>query len=226
MSPKIPLLLFTFLLAVPPAGASKQPSPDNRSASDITNQLMTDLADFERMVSPNEERERVMACLGHTFLKWANSYNRILAATPIDYASIKVKLDDYATHWYRVRHNMAVANFYYPGIESGIDSIFRDASIKFDQRLKSHSQVRFTIDDVERRVYHQHLMFCLSRFFFYRSMETIPMDHEGEVLPANISSMYQGTAYWTPTLTGGIEPALRPGTSLNAPEIQKGGDKQ
>jgi hypothetical protein len=226
MNPKVPILLFSALLTVLPAEGSTRPSPDNRSATDVTYQLMTDLSEFERMVPTGNDRERVMACLGHTFLKWANSYHRIMAVTPLDYPSIKVKLDYYATHWYRVRHNMAVSNFYYPNIESGMDFIFRDASVKFDQRLKLHSQVGFTIDDIDRKTYNQHLFFCLSRYFLARSIETIPEANEGEVLPAHIGSIYQGTAYWKPTSYGGLEPALRPGTGLNPPEIQKEEDEK
>jgi hypothetical protein len=190
----------------------------NHSAVDITSQLVSDLTDFERSAPTEGPTAQVHACLELTFRKWADAYNAVLRTANLTYPDIKIKMDEYATTWYRMKHQLAVANFYFPNIETKLEHLFEEATRVSNGTLKPVSAVSFRIDDIDRKTYNLYLKFCLSQYFARRSVESILGENEGTVLPPSISSLYQGTAGWRYSAQSGWEPYLNPGTGITPPE--------
>ena len=204
--------------------ASVHANPQNHSAVDITSQLISDLTDFERSAPIQGPTSQIHACLELTFKKWADAYNDVIRTANLTYPDIRTKMDEYATTWYRIQHQLAVANFYFPEIESKLERLFGEAIRLSNYTVKPYSAVSFKIDDIDRKTYNLYLKFCLSKTFATRASEIIRSEHEGEVLPPEISTLYQGRGYWKLNSQGGLEPALSPVGSITPPEHSKTGN--
>jgi|GEM_PF-3821108 len=213
------LLLVTIPLLVPilaSAGAA------NHSAVDITSQLVADLTDFERSAPATGPVEPIHACLGLVFRNWADSYNQILRFARLNYPEIKVKMDEYATHWYRSRHLLAVADYHYPDIENTLERLFAEGVERSGRLMKPFDEVRFAIDDIDRKTYDLYLKFCLSRMFAERADALLQIRNDGRALPPGISTLYQGKAGWIESPQGGLVPVLVSGSPLTPPEKNGG----
>ncbi|NDG85217.1 MAG: hypothetical protein EBX52_09315 [Proteobacteria bacterium] len=204
--------ILAFFIVHPAFGSS------NHSAVDITSQLVSDLTDFERSAPTTGPIEPIHACLGLTFRKWADSYNQMLRFASLNYSEIKVKMDEYATHWFRTRHLLAVAEFHYPDLESTLERLYSEGVERSGRVMKPFGEVRFSIDDIDRKTYDLYLKFCLSRLFAERAESLLKIQNDGQALPPGISSLYQGKAGWTPSPQGGLVPVLLPGSPLTPPE--------
>jgi hypothetical protein len=225
MRPSIPLAPILALIAT---GATFSLAPHsllasrNHSAADITSQLVADLTDFERSAPTTGPVEPIHACLGLTFRKWADSYNQILRFASLTYPDIKVKMDEYATHWYRTKHLLAVADYHYPDIENTLEQLYSEAIVRSGGLMRRFDEVRFSIDDIDRRTYDLYLKFCLSKMFADRADALLKIQNDGRALPPGISTSYQGLAGWTQSPQGGLVPVLLPGSPLTPPEKHGG----